>query len=120
MYRAEGTPRQPRLAAINLRGQAVLGAVLFAAGLASLLGYGPLTIRWLALKILFFGMIFPCAIMIDVAFRPLGPAFGRLAAEGSTPEIEAQISRTVNRTVWWVLAVYALVIVITFLGAVRP
>lgn len=120
IYRAEGTPRQARLATINLGGQAVFGAVVIAAGLASLLGYGSLAIPWLALKLLLFGLIFPCSIMIDVEFRPLGAAFARLAAEGSTPDIEAQISRTVNRTVWWVLAVYALVVVITFLGAVKP
>jgi hypothetical protein len=58
--------------------------------------------------------------MIDVEFRPMGPAFVRLATEGSTPEIEALITRTVDRAVWWVLAIYALVIAITFLGAVKP
>ena len=120
LARAEGTPRQAELGRINLAGQAVVGVVIIGAGLALLFGFGPAAAPWLALKVLLFGLIFPCAIMIDVEFRPVGPAFGRLAAEGSTPEIEAVITRTVDRAVWWVLAIYALVIVITFLGAVQP
>lgn len=120
IHGAEGTPRHARLTTINLAGQAVLAVVAIAVGLASLLGHGPFAATWLALKVLLFGLIFPCAIMIDVEFRPAGPAFARLAAEGSTPEIEAQITGAVNRTVRWVLAIYTLVIVIAFLGAVQP
>ena len=118
---SEGTPRQAQLARINLTGQAVYGLVVIAAGLAVLSGYGGAQLPpWLALKVLLFGLVFPCAIMIDVEFRPIGPAFARLATEGSTPEIEARIMRTVDRAVWWVLAIYALVVVISFLGAVQP
>ncbi len=118
--KSEGTPRQQQLGAVNLAGQGVFGLVVTVAGLALLLGYGPHIAPWLALKVLLFGLIFFCAIMIDVEFRPMGPAFVRLATEGSKPEIEALITRTVDRAVWWVLAIYALVIAITFLGAVKP
>jgi hypothetical protein len=118
--KSEGTPRQQQLGTINLAGQGVFGLVVTVAGLALLLGYGPDIAPWLALKVLLFGLIFFCAIMIDVEFRPMGPAFVRLATEGSTPEIEALITRTVDRAVWWVLAIYALVIAITFLGAAKP
>ncbi len=119
--KSEGTPRQARLSRINLAGQAVMGAVVIAAGLALLFGFGGSQLApWLALKVLLFGLVFPCAIMIDVEFRPIGPAFARLATEGSSPEVEALITRSVDRAVWWVLAIYALVIVISFLGAVQP
>jgi len=118
--RAEGTPRQAELGKVNLAGQAAVGIIIIGAGLGLLLGFGPAVTTWLALKVLLFGLIFPCAIMIDVEFRPIGPAFGRLATEGSTPEVEAIITRTVDRAVWWVLAIYALVVAITFLGAVQP
>ena len=120
--KSEGTPRQARLSRINLAGQAVMGTVVIAAGLALLSGYGTtqLVPPWLSLKVLLFGLVFPCAIMIDVEFRPIGPAFARLATEGSSPEVEALITRSVDRAVWWVLAIYALVIVISFLGAVQP
>jgi hypothetical protein len=118
--RAEGTPRQAELGRINLAGQAVVGAIVIASGGALLAGFGPQVSSWLALKLLLFGLIFPCAIMIDVEFRPIVPAFTRLATEGSTPGVEAIITRTVDRAVWWVLAIYSLVVVITFLGAVKP
>jgi hypothetical protein len=120
MYKAEGTPRQAKLAGANLALQGVLGVVMIGLGAASLAGSGPFTQDWLAWKVLLFGLIFPCAIMIDVEFRPMGPAFARLATEGSTPEIEAVISRTVDRAIVWVLAIYALVVAIAFLGAVQP
>ena len=120
MYKAEGTPRQARLSAANLALQGVLGVVVIGLGGASLAGHGPFEPSWLAWKVLLFGLIFPCAIMIDVEFRPMGPAFARLATEGSTPEIEAVISRTVDRAIVWVLAIYALVVAIAFLGAVQP
>ena len=119
--KSEGTPRQAQLSRINLAGQAVMGTVVIAAGLALLFGFGGSQLApWLALKVLLFGLVFPCAIMIDVEFRPIGPAFARLATEGSSPEVEALITRSVDRAVWWVLAIYALVIVISFLGAVQP
>jgi hypothetical protein len=50
----------------------------------------------------------------------MGPAFARLATEGSTPEIEAVIRRTVDRAVVWVAAIYILLLSIAFLGAVKP
>jgi hypothetical protein len=50
----------------------------------------------------------------------MGPAFARLASEGSSPEVEAVISRTVDRAIVWVLAIYALVLAIAFLGTVTP
>lgn len=120
LARSEGTPRQQKLGTVNLAGQAVLGLVFTGVGLGSLLGFGPQIASWLALKVLLFGLIFVCAILVDVEFRPIGPAFLRLASEGSKPQIEALITRTVDRAVWWVLAIYALVVAITFLGAVKP
>jgi hypothetical protein len=70
--------------------------------------------------VLLFGLVFLCSIMIDLEFRPMGPAFARLATEGSTPEIEAVIRRTVDRAVVWVGAIYILLLSIAFLGAVKP
>jgi hypothetical protein len=120
MHKAEGTPRQARLSSLNLALQGVLGVIVVGLGAASLAGAGPFNPGWLAWKVLLFGLIFPCAIMIDVEFRPMGPAFARLASEGSSPEVEAVISRTVDRAIVWVLAIYALVLAIAFLGTVTP
>jgi hypothetical protein len=43
-----------------------------------------------------------------------------MAATGSTPELELTITKAVDEAVHWVLALYALVIVIAFLGTARP
>jgi hypothetical protein len=120
LHKAEGTPRHAGYAAANLALQALLGAGVIGLGVASLLGSGPFPAGWLAGKVLLFGLVFFCSIMIDLEFRPMGPAFARLATEGSTPEIEAVIRRTVDRAVVWVAAIYILLLSIAFLGAVKP
>jgi hypothetical protein len=50
----------------------------------------------------------------------VSPAFARLAAEGSKPGIEQIIKGAIDRSIAWVLALYALVVVIAFLGTARP
>ena len=59
------------------------------------------------------------AIGIDWAFKPLGPALGRLAQEGSTDEIEAAISASIDATVRWVYLLYATLVVVAFLGVTK-
>lgn len=120
IQKAEGTPRHVFYASANLALQAVLGAGIIGLGISSLLGNGPFPAGWLGAKVLLFGLIFVCSVMIDVEFRPMAPAFARLASEGSTAEIEAVIRRSVDRTVVWVVAIYALLLSIAFLGAVKP
>lgn len=90
-----------------------LGAVSLATG-------EPLMQTWLAAKAFLFGLIFVAAIMIDVAFKPVGPQLGRLLKEGSSDETEIPLRRTMDRTRIWVLCVYALLIATSFLGAVKP
>ncbi|HSN72673.1 MAG TPA: hypothetical protein VLT59_14250, partial [Steroidobacteraceae bacterium] len=118
--RHEGTPTGAALMAWNLRLQGLLCILIVGVGLVSLLGEGPFLTHWLALKVLLFGLIFLCSIMIDVRFRPLMPAFGRLAVEGSKPEIEAVVSSAIDGAIRWVLALYGLLLVIAFLGTVKP
>jgi hypothetical protein len=118
--RHEGTPAGARLGRLHLGLQAVLGSLALAAGVASLAGAGPFAPGWIAAKVALFGLIFACGIGIDHAFRPIVPAFGRLAAEGSTPAIEAEITGAIDGAVHWVLALYALLLAIAFLGTVQP
>ena len=44
----------------------------------------------------------------------------RLATEGSKPDIEREISRGVNGALVYVYALYALLVVIAFLGVTKP
>ncbi|KKW90699.1 hypothetical protein [Sphingobium chungbukense] len=72
------------------------------------------------MKALLFGLIFVAAIMIDVAFKPVGPQLGRLLKEGSSDETEVPLRRTMDRTRIWVFIVYGLLIVTSYLGTVKP
>ena len=75
---------------------------------------------WLAWKAALFGAIFAAAIMIDVAFKPVGPQLGALIAHGSSDATEVPLLATMNRTRYWVWCVYALLVATSWLGAVKP
>ena len=117
--RNEGKPAAERLNRLHLGLQAVLLVVVGWIGIQSLLGQGPLPGGWFAAKIVLFALIFAMGIGIDFAFRPIAPAFMRLASEGSTPDIEAAISRAVGGSIRYVLGLYALLIAIAFLGVTK-
>jgi hypothetical protein len=90
-------------------------------GATSVLGFGPLAGQgWLAWKALVFAAIFACAIMIDVAFRPVGPLLGELIAKGSSDATETPLRRAMDMTRVWVWLVYLLLVVIAWLGNVKP
>ncbi len=89
-------------------------------GASSLLTGGPIMQPWLAWKALLFGLIFAAAIMIDVAFKPVGPLLVRLVRDGSSDETELPLLRVMNNTRYWVWCVYALLVVTSWLGVVKP
>lgn len=89
-------------------------------GVQSLLTGEPLVPKWLAAKALLFGLIFAAAIMIDVSYKPVGPQLGRLLKEGSSDATEVPLRATMDRTRVWVLIVYGLLLVTSYLGAVKP
>lgn len=89
-------------------------------GLESLLTGHPIAPGWLAWKATLFGLIFAAAIMIDVAFKPVGPLLGRLIAEGSSDATELPLLKVMNRTRIWVWCVYLLLLATSWLGAVKP
>lgn len=89
-------------------------------GVQSLLIDRPIEPDWLAWKAALFGLIFAAAIMIDVAFKPVGPLLGRLLAEGSSDATELPLLKVMNRTRLWVWCVYALLLATSWLGNVKP
>lgn len=97
-----------------------LSIFYLALGAISLTQNAPLEPDWLASKALLFGVIFAAAIMIDVVFKPLGPALGNLIEKGSSDETEAPVMAIMNKTRIWVWIVYALLLVTAFLGNVKP
>ena len=120
MGRHEGTPRGARLSQLNLALQGLLCLLVGALGVAALAGYGPLPGGWYGAKILLFACVFALGIGIDIAFRPVGPAFMRLATEGSSPAVETEVSRGIDGAVRVVIALYLLLALIAFIGVAKP
>lgn len=117
--RHDGQPLGARLSRINLALQASVMLVIGYFGLTALLGLGPLPGGWFGAKIFLFALIFAASLGIDLAFRPVGPAFVRLASEGSQPDIEAAISGAIDGAIRWVWMLYGLLVAIAFLGITK-
>lgn len=117
--RHEGTAKGAQLSHLNLALQAILLVVLGTLGMTALLGIGPLPGGWFGAKILLFALIFAASIGIDFAFRPIGPAFAALAAQGSQPDIERDISAAVDGAIRYVILLYLLIAAIAFLGVTK-
>ncbi len=114
------TPRAKRDRRIEFYLKIALALFYLVLGIVSLRSGAPLPGTWLATKALLFGLIFAAAIMIDVAFKPVGPLLVRLVAEGSSDATELPLLRTMNRTRLWVWSVYALLLATAYLGLVKP
>lgn len=89
-------------------------------GAESLVTGHPIGPPWLALKALLFGGIFAAAIMIDLRFKPVGPQLAALLSQGSSDATELPLLATMNRTRRWVWVVYLLLLVVAWLGVVKP
>jgi hypothetical protein len=110
-----------RLAKITNGLTGLVGAALIALSISSWLGTGPFVpdAHWLHLKVALYGAINLMVIWMIVVFDPIGAAFGRLAAEGSKPEIEAIISTTMDRSTVVIWSTYALIVIVGFIGTTR-
>lgn len=86
-------------------------------GSVSILTGEPLAPQWLAVKALLFGFIFVAAILIDLMFKPVGPALQALVAEGASEETEVHLLAVMNRSRFWVRVTYLLLVIVGFLGS---
>jgi hypothetical protein len=89
-------------------------------GVLALLGLGPLEANWLGFKALTFAAIFIVATMIDVAGKPVGPLLMNLIQEGSSDATEIPLRKAMDYARLWVWATYVLLLVIGYLGSVKP
>lgn len=98
-----------------------VGVSLIAIAIASYMGNGPFDpdATWLLWKVGLYGLINLTCLWIVVAFDPMGAAFGRIAVEGSTPEIEGQVQRIFNVSVFPIWSTYALVVLVAFIATTR-
>ncbi|MBN8280429.1 MAG: hypothetical protein J0M16_07460, partial [Gammaproteobacteria bacterium] len=110
-----------RLARVTNALTGFVGVTLILVALASALGQGPFVADapWLHLKVALYGAINLMVIWMIVAFDPIGAAFGRLAVEGSKPEIEAIISGTMDRSTLIIWSTYALIVLVGFVGTTK-
>jgi len=110
-----------RLAGITNWLTGFVGATVIILCISSWLGSGPFVqnVPWLHLKVALYGVINLMVIWMIIAFDPLGAAFGRLAVEGSKPEIEAIISRTMDRSTVIIWSTYGLIVVVGFIGTTK-
>lgn len=119
-HRHDQTPRAARDRRIEFWLKVALAVFYLGLGGISLAGDGPLQGDWLAAKALLFGVIFGAAIMIDVAFKPVGPLLVGLIQNGSSDATEVPLLRTMNRTRLWVWTVYLLLLATAYIGLVKP
>jgi len=119
-HKHDQTPRAARNRRVEWLLKLVLTAFYLWLGIQSLAIAAPLAPVWLAWKALLFGGIFLAAMMIDIAFKPVGPLLVRLLKEGSSDETEVPLRRVMDRTRLWVWTVYLLLLVTSFLGSVKP
>ena len=76
--------------------------------------------NWLRLKIALFGFTVLVLIIVNIMFKPFGPAFKRLIEEGSTPEVEEIISSLIIRGRPWIWSIWGVVVINTALGLFKP
>lgn len=99
----------------------IVGAGLIALAVSSYLGNGPFDAdaTWLLWKVGLYGLINLMVIVMIVVFDPLGPAFGQLATEGSTPELESTITAVMNRSAVVIWTTYATIALVAFIGTTK-
>jgi hypothetical protein len=121
----KGRPLARRLRQLNVAFEALMGLAFVAIGGAILAGAGPAWLpaadatAWFGLKLLLFGLIFWVVLGIDTRFQPFTMLL-QAGPTGLTAERERIITRMTNQTMAWALLLYALILVIAFLGKVKP
>jgi len=102
-----------------LTGAVGIGLIVLA--VASYMGNGPFAAdeTWLHWKVGLYGLINLMIVAMLYVFDPMGIQFGRLAVEGSTPEIETTISTIMDRAAVTIWATYILIFIVGFIGTTK-
>ena len=113
-------PSGMKLARINRWATGLLGLVLIALAVQSYATSGPFLTPWLATKVGLYGIIQLTILGIELTFVPVGVAFARLAAEGSSDEVEDEISTTMSRSLVFIYSTYLLIAIVALIGGAKP
>ncbi len=76
--------------------------------------------NWLIVKLALFGVTVAVLIVVNIMFKPFGPAFEKLISEGSSPEVEQIISSLIIKGKPWIWSIWLIVVVNTALGLFKP
>lgn len=115
----KGRPIVRRLIQVNKAYELVAGGFFIGVGALSLATGAPIAAGWFALKLLLFGAVFWIILGIDTVFQPFTTIL-RMGPNGSTPEMEATVTRMTNMTMGWAVFLYIVLLAISFLGVVKP
>jgi hypothetical protein len=110
-----------QFAKVNNAITGIVGISLIALAISSNLGNGPFVAdaTWLQWKIGLYGLINLMIVAMLYVFDPMGIAFGRLAVEGSTPEIETTISTIMDRATVTIWTTYILICAVGFVATTK-
>jgi len=99
----------------------LVGVFLIAVAIASAAGAGPFDpdATWLLWKVGLYGLINLLIVAMLKVFDPLGVAFGQLAVDGSTPELEATISSVMSKSAVVIWATYATIALVGFIATTK-
>ncbi len=121
-HRGVGPAALVRRADIGIR--VTLIAALATGGAYTLFAHDPFGVstnpRWLGGKILLYTAAVAAGLGIRITLRPFGPTFGRLMAEGSAPELETVLRRSVNGCLPYVWVIWGSVLAAAALGVLKP
>jgi len=116
IHHREGTDAAKRLTRLDLILRLIFIAALAIPAITSLAGSGPYETEWLPIKVLLFAGAVCCGVGIRVTFTPFGTAFGKLMSEGSSPEIEGQMTRSLNHAVPYVIGIWIFAAITAYMG----
>lgn len=108
------------LARVDLWWRSAVAVGVWVAALASLASDVPIGVRWLAVKLVCFAIIITSGIVIRLILRPFSVAFGQILSDGSTPEREAIVARSIRRAQPFVVVIWASLLVAAAMAIAQP
>ncbi|MET9490722.1 hypothetical protein [Nocardia sp. NPDC006630] len=121
-HRTHGRIAIVRQADLSIRVAVI--AAMAAAGSYTLLAHDPFGVttnpRWLGGKILLYTAAVAAGLGIRITLRPFGPAFVRLQTQGSSPDVERILRRSVNGCLPYVWIIWGSVLTAAALGVFKP
>ena len=96
---------------VGLAGGLAIAAVVSLAG-----GDGPIYANWLAWKLILFAGVVMSGVGIRIFLPAVASSVADIFTKGSTPEREAALTAGSRRTIWFVYAIWVLIIAISWVA----